>query len=174
MTSLLSAPERRIRATLELPLPRHAVFPFFAEAENLGRITPPELAFRIRTPRPIAMGEGTLIDYTIGLHGIPMRWRTRIARWRPDEEFVDEQLRGPYAQWIHTHRFRDGADGGTIIEDEVRYRLPFGRLGDIAHPIVRRQLRRIFEFRQEEVRRLLLGSAAATSAPSPRDRVEIG
>jgi ligand-binding SRPBCC domain-containing protein len=157
-----------LRATIRLPLPRAQVFEFFAEAQNLARITPPELAFRIRTPLPITMGEGTLIDYTIGLRGIPMRWRTRITRWVPGVEFADEQLRGPYALWLHRHQFRDDGPGRTIIEDEVRYRLPFGFLGEIVHPIVRMQLRRIFSYRASAVRALLGLPTGPHADESPR------
>ena len=148
-----------LRASITLPLPREQVFPFFAAAENLGRITPPEMRFTIRTPGRVAMRDGALIDYTIGLWGLPLRWRTRIDRWRPPLEFTDTQLSGPYAEWVHTHRFVDEGDA-TRMEDEVRYRLPLWPLGEAAHPVVKRQLRRIFTYRQREIQRLLLGDGA--------------
>lgn len=157
-----------LRTRVRLAVPRARAFAFFGDAANLGRITPPEVAFSIQTPLPIAMGEGTLIDYTIGLRGIPLRWRTRIDRWVPNEEFVDTQLRGPYALWVHRHSFRDDDAGGTIIEDEVRYRLPLHPLGEVAHPLVRAQLARIFSYRTEAVRRLLGDPRPATEEERPR------
>ena len=145
---------RILRSSIEIPLARAKVFAFFADAANLGAITPPELDFRILTPLPIAMREGTLIDYRIELWRIPMQWTTMITRWNPPYEFVDEQLSGPYKTWIHTHRFSETA-AGTLIEDEVRYELPFGIPGRAAFPFVQRQLDRIFTFRAKRVTELL-------------------
>ena len=144
-----------VETSLLLPVPLDRVFPFFAAAENLGVITPPELGFRIATPLPIAMGAGTEIDYTLRLWGVPFRWRTLISRWEPPLLFVDEQLRGPYRSWVHTHRFSDAGGGRTLITDEVRYALPWPALDRLARPIVARQVTRIFRYRQVRVRELI-------------------
>jgi len=151
--------EHVLTRSIELDLPREEVFAFFSNAANLERITPPELGFRIVTAQPIKLEKGALIDYNLSLHGIPMSWRTEITTWDPPHEFVDTQLRGPYSQWIHRHTFTELAPGKTLIEDEVRYRLPLEPLGDLAHFIVRGQLERIFNFRQTAVSKLLLKTA---------------
>lgn len=146
-----------------LARPVEAVFPFFAEAANLGRITPPELDFEILSSQPIAMGRGAIIDYRIRLARLPMRWRTEIVRWEPPHEFVDVQRRGPYAQWIHRHTFTDLPGGRTQMEDEVCYRLPLGPLGLVALPFVRREIARIFAYRKQVVGELFGECDAARS-----------
>lgn len=149
--------DHAVHSQFELPLPLDAVFPFFAAAENLERITPPELRFKILTPMPVDMRLGTLLDYRLSLFGVPFHWHTEIAAWEPPHRFVDVQLRGPYALWAHTHTFEE-TESGTLVDDHVRYRLPLSPLGELALPLVRRQLERIFTYRRKAVRAALLGT----------------
>jgi len=121
------------------------LFPFYAAASNLERITPPSLRFEMLTPGPIEMAEGVRIEYRLRLRGVPMRWRSVIRVWDPPHRFVDEQERGPYRLWWHEHTFA-AEGGGTRVNDRVRYRVPGGRL--IERAFVRPELRRIFTYRQ--------------------------
>src|SRR5689334_21528526 len=112
--------EHVLRREQTIDLPRLEVFEFFSDAANLQKITPDDLGFQIITPQPIDMREGTIIEYRISLSGIPMNWKTLISKLEPPYRFVDEQLSGPYKQWIHTHTFTETDDGKTLIGDEVK------------------------------------------------------
>jgi ligand-binding SRPBCC domain-containing protein len=137
--------------TQVLPGMPEEVFAFFEKPENLSRITPPWLQFRILTPSPVEMKIGTVIDYTISLLGVPIRWRTLITTYQPPERFVDEQVRGPYALWHHTHSFIR-TEEGTRMVDAIRYAVPGGILGTMAHRwFVRRQLKTIFDYREKVI-----------------------
>jgi len=110
------------------------VFLFFSNAENLAVLTPPFLGFRILTPLPIHMEKGTLIEYELRILGIPTRWTTLITTYEAPHRFVDQQLKGPYSFWHHTHEF-EAIEGGVRMTDTVRYVMPFGLLGACVHPV---------------------------------------
>ena len=127
---------------------RDRVFAFFADAFQLEMLTPPWLHFAVLTPRPIHIRQGTTIDYKMRLHGVPVRWQSRIDVWEPPLRFVDEQTRGPYRRWRHEHVFEE-VEGGTICRDIVDYAVPGGWLID--RVFVRNNLLKIFEFRQRRL-----------------------
>ena len=137
-----------LRTRIRLPRPRAEVFGYFGDAGNLQEITPPWLHFRIVTPQPIGMRPGTLIEYKLRLHGIPIRWKTEITAWEPPLRFVDEQLSGPYRLWRHEHTFEE-IEGGTLAEDRVRYAALGGTL--VNRLLVARDLKEIFRYRHRKL-----------------------
>lgn len=135
-----------------LELGAERAFEFFADARNLELITPPWLGFEMLTNGKIEMRPGALIEYRLKVHGVPVRWRTRIEVWEPPLRFVDVQLRGPYSLWEHTHSFEPDGDDAVVIRDRVRYALPLGPLGRLAHAlVVKRDLERVFAYRRQAV-----------------------
>ena len=131
------------------------VFQFFSKPENLSIITPSKMKFKILTPSPIEMKEGALIDYTVNIFGFPIRWRTLITDYKPSHMFVDQQLKGPYSMWHHTHLFERLNDEETLIKDIVIYAVPFGIIGKLTHSLyIKADLDAIFDFRSQKIREI--------------------
>lgn len=157
-------PERVFESEVNIPRPLDEVFAFFSDARNLELITPPALGLRVVNPGGIEMRPGALIDYTLKVRGVPMRWRTKITVWEPGRRFVDEQLKGPYRQWIHEHTFRTHPEG-TWMRDEVRYRVP---LDWMVHGwLVRPDIERIFAFRSSVIQKQFAAPTPVAAAPYP-------
>jgi ligand-binding SRPBCC domain-containing protein len=135
---------------LWLPVPRQTVFPFFANARNLHVLTPPWLNFEILTPGEIPMQVSALIDYRLRVHGIPVRWRSEITVWNPPLGFEDEQRRGPYRLWRHTHAFLE-KNGGTLCTDRVKYAVLGGAL--VNRLFVQKDIQTIFNYRTEALKK---------------------
>ncbi len=130
------------------------VFSFFSKAENLNKITPPELGFEITSKLPIRMEKGAIIDYKIFLNGIPFNWKTEITEWEPPFRFVDSQLKGPYKMWVHEHSFEDKGDF-TLMKDKVEYISPGGFLEFIPHKLfVENKVNKIFDYRATKFKEL--------------------
>jgi ligand-binding SRPBCC domain-containing protein len=138
----------RFTSELWLPRPRDEVFQFFSDAANLEAVTPPWLNFEILTPA-IVVRPGARIDYRLRLYGFPLKWQSEITRWQPPQLFVDEQRRGPYRRWVHTHSFVEER-GGTRVLDRVEFEVPFRWL---TGRLVMRDVRRIFAFRTQALAR---------------------
>lgn len=136
----------------ELPGDLHSVFSFFADPINLEAITPPWLRFRVLGSSTERVEEGTTIDYKLRLRGLPIRWQSVISRWEPPYRFVDSQVVGPYRSWVHLHTFEE-IDGGVLVKDHVDYEVPGGAI--VNRLFVRRDLEKIFSFRQERIAALL-------------------
>jgi ligand-binding SRPBCC domain-containing protein len=154
-----------------IDLPLADVFRFFSDAANLRLITPASLGFEFEEPPPKDMAVGAEIRYRIRVAGIPLRWVTRIREWDPPHRFADLQAEGPYAYWLHTHTFSEIAGGRTLMRDRVIYRVPFGIFGEVARRLfVERQLKRIFDHREQAVGPALRGDETAGEPGARPDR----
>ncbi len=149
-------------SSLWLDAPIDDVFAFFSKAENLQRVTPDWFSLEITTPGRIEMRVGTLIDYRLKVHHVPLRWRTRIDQWDPPRVFADTQLKGPYKRWYHTHTF-ESERGGTRCGDRVEYQVPGGPLSPIIHKLmVKPDVDTIFEYRREQLVKIFGGDNSAS------------
>jgi uncharacterized protein (TIGR01777 family) len=134
-----------------IPVPPKDIFPFFSDEKNLEQLTPPFLNFKVLSKSTPEVCAGTLIDYRLSLHGIPLKWRTKIETWTSGKSFSDVQLSGPYSKWHHTHDFLPVA-GGTLLRDRVLYKLPMGFFGDtVAGWRVTRDVQKIFAYRRKVI-----------------------
>ena len=124
-------------------------FNFFASAENLNKITPLWLHFKIISDTPIQMGIGTIIEYRLKLRGFPIKWVSEIPIWQPTFRFVDQQKSGPYRYWHHEHLLEKHDKNSTRVKDIVTYKVPPDRF---THALfVKRDLKKIFEHRHRSL-----------------------
>lgn len=141
-----------LKTEIVRPYSINEVFEFFSKAENLEVLTPEFLNFQIKTPLPIEMKKGAIIDYRIYLYGIPINWRTNIISWEPPNMFIDKQIKGPYLLWEHTHSFSEEILNGnkqTKMVDFVKYRVPGGWI--VNKLFIERELRKIFKYRSSKM-----------------------
>jgi ligand-binding SRPBCC domain-containing protein len=143
--------EREFFTRQFIPQNQNEVFKFFSNENNLERLTPPFLNFKVLKKSTPEIQNSTLIDYSLKIHGMPVKWKTEILNWKPPVSFIDQQLRGPYKKWHHTHSFESFA-GGTLMTDRVIYKLPFGFIGQLAAGcMVEGDIKKIFNYRRQEI-----------------------
>ena len=139
------------RQLVAMPLER--CWRFFSDPGNLAKITPPSLGFRVLSKQPAEIHPGLMIRYRVSpIAGVPLTWVTEITHVRAPHYFVDEQRVGPYRMWHHEHTFREVDAEHTEVSDLVHYVPPLGPLGAVLNKlIIRRQLERIFAFRESQL-----------------------
>ena len=138
-----------------LPINKTEAWEFLSDPKNLKVITPDYMGFNILSGADRPMFSGQIIQYIVTpVLGIKTKWVTEITHVVNGDYFVDEQRFGPYALWHHKH-FLQEIDGGVMMEDIIDYKLPFGIIGRMAHPIlVKPKLEEIFNYRASKLEAL--------------------
>ena len=143
------------KTTQRLPISVSEAWNFLSNPGNLKTITPEYMGFKILDEHEPKMYAEQIIKYIVTpVLGIPTTWVTEITHVEDQKYFVDEQRFGPYALWHHKHFIKE-IPGGVEMIDIIDYKLPFGLLGRIAHPIlVKGKLNEIFEYRYHKLIKL--------------------
>ena len=138
-----------------LPISVQQAWDFLSNPKNLKTITPDYMGFNILSGADRPMFAGQIIQYIVTpVLGIKTKWVTEISHVVDKKYFVDEQRFGPYALWHHKHFIKE-VDGGVEMEDIIDYKLPFGILGQLVHPIlVKPKLEEIFNYRAKKLEEL--------------------
>ena len=133
----------------ELKLPIEKAWDFFSRPENLQKITPSSMGFKITSVVDSKAYPGQIITYKVNvLPGITSNWVTEITQVVENNFFIDEQRFGPYKMWHHEHKFSELPSGNTLMIDKISYKIPLGILGHLAHILfVKKQLTSIFKHR---------------------------
>jgi ligand-binding SRPBCC domain-containing protein len=135
-----------------LPISIDTAWEFLSNSKNLKTITPDYMSFDILSGGERPMFAGQIIQYIVTpIFGIKTNWVTEITHVIDKKYFVDEQRFGPYALWHHKHFIKE-IEGGIEMEDSIDYKLPFGILGRLVHPIlVKPKLTEIFNYRTKKL-----------------------
>jgi len=141
-----------IHTRQKLPISKQEAWDFLSDPKNLQEIMPDEMGFEIISGADRKMFTGQLLQYKVTpLPGFKTNWVTEITHVEKPDYFVDIQLYGPYALWHHKH-FIHEIERGVEIEDLVHYKIPFGILGRMMHPLlVKPKLNEIFKAREAKM-----------------------
>lgn len=141
-----------LKTVQKIPITIEEAWRFLSDPKNLKKITPDYMGFNILSGAEKPMFPGQIIQYIVTpVMGIPTKWVTEITHVVENKYFVDEQRFGPYSLWHHKHFLKE-IPGGVEMEDIIDYKLPFGIIGQLAHPIiVKPKLDEIFKFRRAKL-----------------------
>ena len=141
-----------LQSKQKLPISANKAWDFLSSPINLKKITPEYMGFNIISGADRKIYPGQIIQYIVTpLFGIKTKWVTEITHVQENKYFVDEQRFGPYALWHHKHFIRP-IEGGVEMEDIIDYKIPFGLIGQLVHPIIiKPKLKEIFDYRHDKL-----------------------
>ena len=133
---------------------------FFSQPENLEKITPPYMNFKILSRSEVSeMYPGMIITYKISpLFNIAIKWSTEITQIRDNKYFIDNQIKGPYKIWHHEHHFKE-IKNGIEMRDILFYDVGFGIIGKLLHKFfIKKRVLEIFKYRELKIKELFSSS----------------
>ncbi len=153
-----------------LPCSAEAAFAWHERPGAFERLTPPWEHAEV-VERSGSIQDGGRVVVRVGAP-VGLRWVACHRDYQAGRQFVDEQVKGPFARWVHLHRFDPDGPSACIITDRIDYIPPLGAVGAAGEPfLIRPRLERMLGYRHELLRHDL--ETHARYADRPRQRVAI-
>jgi uncharacterized protein len=148
------------RSVIEAPA--REVFEWHERPEALLELLPSTRLIRILR-RSGGLRDGGRVRIALGIGPLRVLWEAVHYGYVKGEQFCDEQIRGPFRVWRHTHRVAPLTESSSMLEDRVEYALPGGWITHaLAGGAVRRLLSTMFQ------RRHAITRAQVEKRPGPR------
>ncbi|MFL5349172.1 MAG: TIGR01777 family oxidoreductase [Hyalangium sp.] len=148
-------------ARSRMPVPASELFAWHTREGALERLMPPWESAELVERSGEGLREGTRVVMRMRVGPLWQTWVARHTKYIQDSLFQDEQVSGPFAQWVHTHRFWPEPPSSSVLEDEVIYAPPLGVAGRaFGGGMIRRRLERMFAYRHAVTREDLRRHAA--------------
>jgi uncharacterized protein (TIGR01777 family) len=156
--------ESFIRRT-RIDAPAEEVFRWHVRPGALERLTPPWESVKV-VARHGGVENGAVVVLRMGLGPLSQHWVAEHRDYQEGRQFCDVQVSGPFAHWVHTHRFAPDGPSACYLEDHIEYALPGGTIGRVAGgAFVRHKLERMFTYRHRITNDDLKTHARYTGAP---------
>lgn len=127
--------------------PVETVFSWHEREGAIARLTPPWAPLKLISRFGEGIQKGVRVRFRIRIFKIPMPWVAEHVDYKINSEFKDRQIKGPFSIWEHTHRFIPDGDSGTVMEDRVEFKLPFGILSNPFYGVAKKEFERMFSYR---------------------------
>lgn len=148
----------------EMPVSAEELYDWHMSPRAFDRLVPPWQKLRV-LERPDNLGEGARLVMRVYAGPVGVKWVALHRDFVVGQQFVDEQLQGPFADWVHTHRFEQLDDHRSLLHDHIEYRLPLGPLGRVFGALpTKLMLERMFDYRHRVTRESLLKGSSSSGA----------
>lgn len=147
-----------------MPVDLTTLFAWHERPGALERLIPPWDPLQV-VKKDNHIKKGARVTLRMQVGPIPLAWQALHTDYEPLAFFRDEQQRGPFRSFIHTHRFLPGPHQHAILQDTIEYQLPLGPLGNLLQPFIQRQLSRTFHYRHHILHQDLLAHGTGRQKP---------
>ena len=152
------------KSELEVPVPVDQLFSWHENPGAFERLTPPFEPVKVKKRKGGIDGGEVHLQMKLG--PIPLPWVARHHDYIKNEQFLDEQVSGPFASWNHAHLFEKIDAKSSKLIDKIDYKLPFGTVGKtFGGAFAEQKIKQMFAYRRNITKNDLVSQSKYSGLP---------